>query len=154
MHTAQEMVREFHRAIGQEISPSEPMLRQPMLRASLIIEEAMETAFALVGTTSAYALAQKILLDLQLKSARKEISDCPNIIEAIDGCIDVLVVTYGTLESIGVDAEPFFDEVQKANMAKATGPIRADGKRLKPEGWTPPNISGVLRNIQAEALWK
>jgi predicted HAD superfamily Cof-like phosphohydrolase len=29
-------------------------------------------------------------------------------------------------------------------MAKASGPRRADGKVLKPEGWTPPDIVGVL----------
>lgn len=154
MNRHQEMVRDFHRAIGQEISPNVPMLRQPMLRASLVIEEAMETAFALVGSTSATMLVQRILLDLQQKSARSEISDRPNIIEAIDGCIDTLVVTYGTLEAIGVDAEPFFDEVHRANMTKATGPVRADGKRLKPEGWTPPDIGGVLGRIQEEAPWK
>ena len=29
-------------------------------------------------------------------------------------------------------------------MAKAGGPLREDGKRLKPPGWTPPDIAGVL----------
>ncbi len=38
----------------------------------------------------------------------------------------------------------FWDEVHRSNMAKVGGPIRGDGKRLKPEGWTPPDVAGVL----------
>ena len=130
------------------------MLREPMLRASLMLEEAMETACALVGASMAKALLSKIMLDIERKLAAGQMSDRPNIIEAIDGCIDTLVVTYGTLENIGVDAEPFWDEVHRANMAKTTGPVRADGKRMKPDGWVPPDIGGVLGRVQLEASWK
>jgi predicted HAD superfamily Cof-like phosphohydrolase len=70
-----------------------------------------------------------------------------DIVEAIDGMCDLLVVTYGTAVEWGIDLEPFFDEVHRTNMAKAGGPIRADGKQLKPEGWTPPDIAGILRRM-------
>jgi hypothetical protein len=30
-------------------------------------------------------------------------------------------------------------------MAKVGGPVRPDGKKLKPEGWQPPDIAGILR---------
>lgn len=44
-----------------------------------------------------------------------------------------------------MDLDPLWQDVHRANMAKTTGPVRADGKRLKPEGWQPPDIAGVLR---------
>lgn len=46
---------------------------------------------------------------------------------------------------LGIDLGPVFEEVHRANMAKVGGPTRADGKILKPEGWTPPDVAGVLR---------
>jgi predicted HAD superfamily Cof-like phosphohydrolase len=45
---------------------------------------------------------------------------------------------------LGCDLDPFFREVHRTNMAKVGGPIRADGKRLKPEGWQPPRIREML----------
>lgn len=45
----------------------------------------------------------------------------------------------------GIDLRPVWSEVHAANMRKTTGPVREDGKRLKPEGWQPPDIAGVLR---------
>jgi predicted HAD superfamily Cof-like phosphohydrolase len=43
-------------------------------------------------------------------------------------------------QCIGMDLRPFFEEVHRTNMLKTTGPVREDGKRLKPEGWKPPRI--------------
>ena len=37
-------------------------------------------------------------------------------------------------------------------MAKVGGPIREDGKRLKPEGWEPPNITKVLLDAAREDI--
>lgn len=44
----------------------------------------------------------------------------------------------------GLRIGPFFDAVQEANMAKVGGPVRADGKRLKPPGWRPADLVAVL----------
>jgi predicted HAD superfamily Cof-like phosphohydrolase len=37
-------------------------------------------------------------------------------------------------------------EVHRSNMAKLEGGVRKreDGKILKPEGWTPPDVEGVM----------
>ncbi len=66
--------------------------------------------------------------------------------ETIDGGIDVLVVVIGMLMSLGVDAEGAWNEVIRSNLAKIdphTGKVlkRADGKVLKPEGWTAPDLT-------------
>lgn len=94
-----------------------PAIRRPELRASLIEEEAAETIVA-------------------IRSG--------DLVEAIDGLCDLLCVVYGAAAEFGVNLAPYWDEVHRTNMAKQGGPVRADGKRLKPEGWTPPNIEGLL----------
>lgn len=67
----------------------------------------------------------------------------------IDAVCDTIVVLHNTTNGMGVDIEPFFEEVHRTNMAKIGGPIREDGKRLKPEGWEPPRIRPMLENLVA-----
>jgi len=71
-------------------------------------------------------------------------------VETLDALIDILVVTVGTLHSLGVDAEGAWNEVMKTNFAKidtSTGKVnkREDGKVLKPEGWTPPDLKQFIK---------
>ena len=68
----------------------------------------------------------------------------PNFVEAIDGIGDSLYVQFGAAIEFGVNMEPIFDEIHRSNMAKVGGATRADGKTLKPEGWTPPDIAGKI----------
>ena len=66
--------------------------------------------------------------------------------------VDLLYVTYGALDLLGVDADAAFAEVQRANLSKASGPKRADGKQLKPEGWQPANLRAVLEQLKVRPL--
>jgi predicted HAD superfamily Cof-like phosphohydrolase len=109
-------VTDFHEAFGIPIANS-PGIRRAELRAKLIEEEAKEAAAAI----------------------RAE-----DLVESIDGLCDLLCVVYGAALEFGIDLAPFWAEVHRPNMAKAGGPIREDGKVLKPEGWTRPDIAGVL----------
>ena len=66
-------------------------------------------------------------------------------VEQLDALIDILVVTIGAIHSMGADAEGAWKEVMKTNFAKIdheTGKVRKreDGKVLKPQGWTPPDL--------------
>lgn len=66
-------------------------------------------------------------------------------VEQLDALIDILVVTMGAIRAGGFDAEGAWNEVMRTNFAKidsTTGKVRKreDGKVLKPEGWTPPNL--------------
>lgn len=61
-----------------------------------------------------------------------------------DGIVDSIYVLIGTAVSYGIDLRPVFDEVQAANMAKEGGGTRADGKILKPAGWTPPDVAAII----------
>jgi predicted HAD superfamily Cof-like phosphohydrolase len=112
-------VAEFHAAFGIPIATT-PALRRQNFRADLIEEEARETVDAI----------------------RRG-----DLIESIDGLCDLLCVVHGAFLEFGVDYKPFWAEVHRTNMAKAGGPVPLDGKVLKPDGWTPPDIAGVLAAV-------
>jgi hypothetical protein len=69
--------------------------------------------------------------------------------EKADAVIDIMVVLIGYGLSRGWPMEMLWEEVMRSNMAKIDPKTRKvrrreDGKILKPEGWTPPDISSVL----------
>lgn len=61
-----------------------------------------------------------------------------------DGIVDSIYVLIGMGGEMGLDLSEVWRRVHLANMAKAGGPVREDGKRLKPEGWTPPDVEGAI----------
>ena len=70
--------------------------------------------------------------------------------EQLDGCMDLIWVTLGFCHMKGYDICGAWDEVVRTNMAKVdpqTGKVRRreDGKILKPEGWTPPDMSKFIK---------
>ena len=71
-------------------------------------------------------------------------------VETLDALIDILVVTIGAIHSAGFDAESAWKEVMATNFAKIdrdTGKVRKreDGKVLKPQGWTAPDLAPFLK---------
>lgn len=71
----------------------------------------------------------------------------------VDALADLVYVCYGMAIEMGVDLDEVIEEVHRANMAKL-GPdgkpiYREDGKVIKPEGWQPPDIIGII-NMQKE----
>lgn len=111
-----------------------------ILRAKLILEEALETVEALgvrvhIGDT-------EVMEEVLAYSA----SDNVNLQEVADGCADISVVTIGTLIAFGIDDEPLLEEVDASNLRKfGEGSYRReDGKWMKPPGWTPPDIMAAI----------
>lgn len=100
--------------------------------------------------------SKQLVIDLIKEEVGELVSALENDDEVgiIDGAVDSIVVILGAIKNRlhGIDLEPFFDEVQRTNMAKADGPIREDGKRLKPPGWTPPDIKGILERMRGKSL--
>ena len=71
-------------------------------------------------------------------------------VEQLDALVDILVVTMGAIRAAGWDAEGAWKEVMRTNFAKidpTTGNVRKreDGKVLKPEGWTAPELAQFVR---------
>ena len=82
----------------------------------------------------------------ELKQALADNDD----VEVLDALIDILVVTIGAIHSMGADGEGAWKEVMSTNFAKIdheTGKVRKreDGKVLKPQGWTAPELSPFLK---------
>lgn len=63
---------------------------------------------------------------------------------AVDALCDLIYVCLGAAVAWGVDLSPIFQAVHNTNMAKEGGATRSDGKILKPEGWAPPDVRGLL----------
>jgi predicted HAD superfamily Cof-like phosphohydrolase len=71
-------------------------------------------------------------------------------VETLDALLDIVVVTIGAIHSAGMDAEGGWKEVMSTNFAKVdkeTGKVRKreDGKVLKPQGWSPPNLKPFVK---------
>jgi predicted HAD superfamily Cof-like phosphohydrolase len=136
-------VVEFHLAMDVPIlaSPTVPEENRVKLRARLIAEEFFEVLEALYE-------AHTPDLDEARRAVGRLIENNPTSVEIIDladGLCDLDYVVEGTRLEFGIDGRGILDEVHAANMRKTDGPKRADGKRLKPEGWTPPDIERLLR---------
>lgn len=72
-----------------------------------------------------------------------------DVVEVADACADLVYVVLGTALAYGLPFAPVWREVQRSNMAKI-GPdgrvVRdAEGKVMKPAGWSAPDVDGVLR---------
>jgi predicted HAD superfamily Cof-like phosphohydrolase len=100
----------------------------------------------------AYSISQyKMYLNLIDEEHRelREAVEANDLTEQLDALIDILVVTIGAIHSAGFDGEGAWKEVMATNFAKVdreTGRVRKreDGKVLKPQGWTPPDLKGYL----------
>ena len=128
----------FHTAMDLPVldssAPQWPGDDRAQLRWALIREECDEVAQAL-GVDSSGIVHRKGVLDTQ---PRKQLCDFA------DGLADLIYVCVGAALEFGIPLGEVWAEVQRANRAKQGGPVRADGKRLKPEGWQPPNIERAV----------
>lgn len=70
-----------------------------------------------------------------------------DIVETADACVDLIWVIEGLMYSAGIDPQSVWEEVARSNHSKIVhGNLikREDGKVLKPESFTPPNIRRAL----------
>lgn len=166
MNSWQEDIIKLHEAFDAP-RPSSPTLKnfRFLLRCRLIMEEAREiidaAGFREEIVDGKLVLVHKTLgrivdTDPNLSDIEQQIRDTKMQIEMIRQCnwpqmireiIDLLVVTVGAGVEMGATLSPFWDEVQRANISKVGGPVRGDGKQLKPEGWKPPNIERILADL-------
>lgn len=82
----------------------------------------------------------------------KEAIEANDRVEQLDALLDLIVVTVGAINSLGADGEGGWNEVIRSNMSKvdaATSKVikRADGKVLKPESFSPPNLEPFVKPI-------
>lgn len=119
----QEMVRKFHEKfdLPRADYPDCGTLQERLARVMLVQEECDELMDALI-----------VEEPVDLAHIAREMAD-------------VLYVIYGSAVSMGIDLEPVFEEVHRANMAKVGGVIDGRGKLGKPPHWKPPDVEGIIR---------
>lgn len=131
--------------------PTLPSPEERLLRARLILEEALET---IQGLGFGLRCAQEDpnvgyeLLDM-VDFAFDEV-DGGDLIEVADGCADLSVVTIGTLIACGIPDQALLELVDKNNLAKFGEGGRRDektGKWIKPPGHQPPDVVGLLNKL-------
>ncbi len=125
-------VKAFHEAMGVPVltKPEVPEEERIQLRLRLIKEEFEELCEACACEDPDFDYPQ--YEDVKL----------PDVADAI---ADLIYVAIGTAHEFGIPLEAVWAEVQRSNMAKVGGATREDGKIMKPEGWKPPDIEGVLK---------
>ncbi len=113
-------IQDFMTAIGQEVNykPTIPSEKQQLMASKLVREEVVDE-----------------LLPAMWKN---------DLVGIADGIVDSIVVILDVAVAYGIDIRPIWDMVHEANMKKVAGPVREDGKRLKPEGWKHPDIGAEL----------
>jgi len=115
-------VMDFHKAFGQKVGdkPELPDINERGLRMKLLREEFEEYM---------------------------EAEEENDLVEIADALADLIYIACGTAVSYGIPLDKIYDEVHRSNMSKLVNgkPIyREDGKVMKPEGWSPPDIKGIL----------
>ena len=138
-------VKDFMQKVGQD-TPDQlttPPEKIRILRAKLILEEALETVHAMGVVVRAGGPGS---VQIENETLHYSAEGDVDLVEVVDGCADISVVTIGTLIAFGVDDEPVLEEVDASNLRKfEPGSYRReDGKWIKPPNWTPPDIAGAI----------
>lgn len=95
--------------------------------------------------TATRDLRKKLLAEEYTEYTTAEAED--DIVEIADALADLIYIACGTAVAYGIPLDRVFAEVHRSNMAKLVdGKVirREDGKILKPTGWTPPDVAGIL----------
>jgi predicted HAD superfamily Cof-like phosphohydrolase len=150
--TVAAQVREFHAAFGLIVrdTPQTSIPRDERdFRVGLLLEETGELVAALLGLAEPKTLARTLAgVVVAHEQTYGHHPAAPEVVDVARECADVLAMVYGTALHYGIDLDAVTAEVMAAGMRKldADGrPIkRGDGKVLKPQGWTPPDVAGAI----------
>lgn len=136
-------IKDLMKLYGQEIKskPEIPDQKVVELRKKLCCEEFHEFMMGLGSNFNPSEIDEE-LIDFFNRDLLKV-----DLVELVDGAIDLMVVVIGTLLAFGVNPQEVWDEIHRSNMSKSVNGkliYREDMKVLKPEGWSPPRIKELL----------
>lgn len=151
MNNYYSMVRLFQEKVEQPCFdlPTLPSGDRRLLRFKMLVSEFAELVCALYGIGPEDLVCKGLKYNLtrmifdHIKDAGVHDVDFANLARQI---CDVHFVLSGTSAEFGLPEDEVFVAVWEANMAKAGGPKRADGKQLPPPGWEEPDVQGVIQN--------
>lgn len=97
--------------------------------------------------------SRRVRLILEELAELAEAQAAGDLEEFADGLADLAWVVLGTAVEAGIPFDEVWAEVRRANLAKVGGKLDASGKLLKPAGWSPPDVAGVLaRSLGGQVL--
>jgi predicted HAD superfamily Cof-like phosphohydrolase len=110
-----------------------------------VAEEFAELTGAILGPRARAAVEQAVAAVVDGPT------DEADVVQLADATGDLRYVLHGLELECGIPGDAVFAEIHASNMAKL-GPdglplLRGDGKVLKPDGWTPPDVAGVLASV-------
>ena len=99
-------------------SPTIPSREILLLRARLVIEEALEFVKAAGCSVrfDSYIEPDGRIRKEAVVSVDEKVT--PNLVEMVGGLGDILVVTYGSAAALGVNMQPVWNEIQRSNLSK------------------------------------
>ena len=160
MHQTSSSVPDLHRPADSCLATSEstesirPETRFPRSDVAGAVAE-FHTAFDLPMRATPSIEIDDSLAKLRVALLEEECGEFVSATEArdlvaiADALADVVYIAYGTAITYGIDLDNVLSEVHRANMSKLDDsgkPIkRADGKVLKSERYTPPDVQAMLQ---------
>lgn len=119
------------------------------------IYEMMEGFGQLPKSTDSLGFPSEWVRALRRELLHEEVSEYnqaeheSDIVEVADALGDMMVIIAGTAIAYNIDLPAVLAEIQRSNLSKIDPETkrvvkREDGKVLKPEGWTPPDIKAVM----------
>lgn len=129
-------VEEFHARLGVKPGSFDDAETR-RLRARLMTEEFVEYLVGLLGSRE----AREMIVGFAPGAGANE---QPSLVEWMDGRCDMEFLLNGDEHVFGWDSTPYYQAVCDTNLAKAGGPRDERGKILKPPGWAPPDVAGML----------
>ena len=122
----------------------------PIVKSLLEFNEAFE-----IPRLDEPAIGPQELVELRIKLLSEEVQEYAeaartgDMVEVLDALADIGYILAGTIINHGMQHifDEAFAEVHRSNMAKLVdGKVlrREDGKVMKPEGWTPPQLARYL----------
>ncbi len=98
------------------------------------------------------------LSDMRVELLLEEVSEYleavrnKDLVSIFDALLDIIYIAVGTGVTYGLPMAKGWEEVHASNMAKLGidgAPIyREDGKVMKPAGWVPPDLAGIVERSQ------
>jgi predicted HAD superfamily Cof-like phosphohydrolase len=145
------LVELFMAKIGETqplpVEPTLPSEKTRILRAMLVLEEALEMIREGLGVNVCLKSTINPGVDINFKDLLFDtLEQKPDLVLIADGCADIEVVTLGTMASCGMAQQSIFELVMENNLLKfAPGHgISPEGKLIKPPDHKPPPIKCLL----------
>lgn len=152
-----EDVLEFTVGAGQEVAsePTEMTKDEVKFIGKMILDEVLELYATVMDPEEAKETLRETLANAKSVPRVEKVDENTIVSEQADAFVDIWYYSLNAACKKGVNLSSLFDVVQAANMAKrdpATGVFlkRDDGKIIKPEGWTPPDVAAEIQR-QREA---